>query len=63
MVKSAILFKLLYTSKLDICKVFDSLVGCLKGMGEPLYHFTRQVGPIFGNSGSHRVEMMTLHHV
>ncbi len=42
----------LHTSILDIYKVFELLVCCLKGIWLHPYRYTGQVGPRFGKSGS-----------
>ncbi len=63
MVEADINFRLLQTSIADICKVFEPLVCCLKGIWvHPLYHYNGQVGPRFGDSGS-LVEWIWCHDV
>ncbi len=61
MVEADIHLRLLHTSIVDIHKVFKPLVCCLKGVwvhlyavtpAAPLYLYTGQVGPRFGNSRS-----------
>ncbi len=53
MFKADIHLRLLHTSTLDIYKVFETLVCWLKCICiAPLYHYTGQVAPRFGDSGS-----------
>ncbi len=52
MVEATIHLRPLHTSILDICKVFEQLLCCLKGIRLHSYHYTSQVGPRFGMSGS-----------
>ncbi len=52
MVEADIHFRLLHTSILDIYKVFDPLVCCLKGSWLHPYHYTGQFGLRFGDSES-----------
>ncbi len=51
MVEADIHLRPLHTSILDIYKVFQPLVCCIKGIWVHPYHYISQVGPRFGKSG------------
>jgi hypothetical protein len=52
MFEADIHLRLLHTSKVEINKVFEPLLCCLKGIWVHPYHYTGQVGPRFGKLAS-----------
>ena len=53
MFEADIHLRLAHTSMLNIYKVFEPLVSCLKGIwGAPLYRYSGQASPRFGDLGS-----------